>query len=635
MPSATIEEPEPAAAPDVHRGDGRKVYEWSTDKPWVDDPWNPPCPPCPCLSGVKSKHTHVLPAGESLFAHLDTYEKTIRRPILAEARSTRIIAPERNLHDVMFNLPSKGRRRLNAALRKDSVRRFLRMFKCEKHIMTSEYIVAPQMFSIIIKANALRCARAVLKGTAPELDGHRANPNAMIGRGCFPLHRAAEAFSADMVTLLLRHGASANLLSHQGENSWTTGDLLPLHVAVGNTCNHKYIEDNLKDQKWDGQEGVRSIYKLIHLLCLPEMKICLDTVRVLARHTDDMIDELWNCINNRELDCAAILLVAAQKQIGNKVSCRGNDGRTMNGFDIIKDRIMEQIGNGVSCRRDDGRTMNGFDIIMARIRDFMVSLEMEGLGLTSGKNREAQREMEEKRIILRNALVLVDVISKAGEALDAYIQTHSKASHQEVFGSVSSILRDHGFAPCGEGVNIGDLKCCPCDSEVPNSKMHGEDGGTEKATVSPKPDIKAIRSRPKENNAAGAERTGRQKLQYLRDMFIPHENSILEARSMTVNLNYSEEEAIRSIQKLYMEIGNQLGKPKAGGSSRPRLLRSKDSFGSLSLAELHARNQARKEAAWPDRFLQGLIQKNPNYQPRRLFGAMTRTLLKMLKIVRK
>jgi hypothetical protein len=97
--------------------------------------------------------------------------------------------------------------------------------------------------------------------------------------GFFPLHEAAERFSVEMIELPFRHRASANVRT---VGSDVIEDLLPLHVAVGNTCQHKYLKDNLSPS----QNHLDYIYKLIHLLCPPEM-VCvtpLSTKVLLLQH---------------------------------------------------------------------------------------------------------------------------------------------------------------------------------------------------------------------------------------------------------------------------------------------------------------------------------------------------------------
>ena len=107
--------------------------------------------------------------------------------------------------------------------------------------MSSYLTITAQTLTFIVSFNALRCAKVVLEGMAPGLYGMHANPNCINKYGYFPLHEAAERFSVDMIKLLLRHGASANVRTVGND---VIENLLPLHVAVENTCLHKYLEDN-------------------------------------------------------------------------------------------------------------------------------------------------------------------------------------------------------------------------------------------------------------------------------------------------------------------------------------------------------------------------------------------------------
>jgi hypothetical protein len=124
--------------------------------------------------------------------------------------------------------------------------------------------ITSETLTYIVSHNALRCAKVVLQGKSSGLHGMHANPNCMNPQGYFPIHEAAERFSVDMIKLLFRHGASANVRT---VGDVVVQDLLPLHVAIENTCMHKYLEDNLSPAQYSGDY----IYKLIHLLCLPEM----------------------------------------------------------------------------------------------------------------------------------------------------------------------------------------------------------------------------------------------------------------------------------------------------------------------------------------------------------------------------
>ncbi|KAM0896398.1 hypothetical protein ACQ4PT_023217 [Festuca glaucescens] len=311
--------------------------------------------------------------------------------------------------------------RLVAILKEDSVPSFQRMFVKYRECMVCGYVITPQTLNFIIATNALRCAKFVLEGTAPKLGGQRANPNYITSYGFFPLHQAAETFSADMVELLLNYGALPNLR--------TSGDriiegLLPLHVAIENTCQHKYLEDNLLSDQSHMKGIVEYIYKLIYLLCLPEMKIFMDTTRVLASQTDNIVDKLWDYIKHGKLVPLAILLLAAQRHF---------------------------------------RNLGGFDRIQDLIDDSNFSLAREECGLESGKNTKAQKKLKEKKAQFSNAFMLVRIILNAGEALDAYIQIHSKASHEEVLGKVSAISRIMMWVL---------VENCPYACPVPDGVLH-------------------------------------------------------------------------------------------------------------------------------------------------------------------
>ena len=71
-------------------------------------------------------------------------------------------------------------------------------------------------------------------------------------------------------------------------------------------------------------------------------KIFLNTTRLLATHTDNVVDELWNYIKQGKLALDAILLLATQRQY-----------RNLNGFDIIKAHIkdsMFSLGSGKNAK---------------------------------------------------------------------------------------------------------------------------------------------------------------------------------------------------------------------------------------------------------------------------------------------
>ncbi|BAF15333.1 Os04g0535000 [Oryza sativa Japonica Group] len=100
---------------------------------------------------------------------------------------------------------------------------------------------------------------------------------------------------------------------------------------------HKYLDDNLFPDELNpdySKADTNDIYKLIHLLCLPEMKIFMDTTRLLAKHTNDLVGEICNYIKHGKLLQTAVLLLAAQEHIRGS---KRNGNSKEDGFgDIIK-----------------------------------------------------------------------------------------------------------------------------------------------------------------------------------------------------------------------------------------------------------------------------------------------------------
>lgn len=310
--------------------------------------------------------------------------------------------------------------KLRPAIQKDSVKQFFQVYNCWSGFMGRGNFLLPDILTNMANKNALRCARVALQGTSPLLRRRRADPNTRHRYGFAPLHMAAENFSVDMVKLLFRYGASANIRT-KGE--YVIEGLLPLHVAVENASMHKYIEDH-----WAHGDH---IINLIFLLCLPEMKMFLDTTRLIAKQTDNIVDEVWNYIREEKHVQAAILLLAAQKQ--------------------LRGRLNNSSGKA---------SLNGFDIVKSHIDDALNTIHLEGLNMVKeGKNGRALKRLKDKKEALLTALVLVGIVHKAGEALEGYIQTHSQVRHDEIVEHVSSILKSNGIAHSGESIDTGKLEC--------------------------------------------------------------------------------------------------------------------------------------------------------------------------------
>ncbi|GJM85391.1 hypothetical protein PR202_ga01836 [Eleusine coracana subsp. coracana] len=276
--------------------------------------------------------------------------------------------------------------KLRPIVAEDSVKRFCRLCGAWPQYLNVRGLFLPEIIVSLVCHNALRCTRAVLQGTAPQLSNYNVDLNVPHLYGYAPLHVAAEAFNVNMIQLL-RHGASANVRT---KGSKVIEGLLPLHVAVENAAMHKYLEDH-----WTFGEPVEN---LIFLLCLPEMKMYLDTARLIAKHTDNIVDEIWNYIDKDRLVPASILLLAAQKQLRDGVNTSSRKV-SLSGFDDVKSRI-DAATRALHCEE------------FSMIKD--------------GKNGRALKNLKHKKQIILTAHVIVGIANVAGEALEKYIQTHSE-----------------------------------------------------------------------------------------------------------------------------------------------------------------------------------------------------------------
>lgn len=515
----------------------------------TEDPWDPPYLPCPNYNNWEH-------AKEWLHKTID---------FVANSRATKIIIPDRTPQWVSDGLWRKVDELLSI-LEEDDVQRFLRFFINNRRSLAWGFVITPETFNYIVSENALRCAKVVLEGKASELGRHRANPNYMNPYGYFPLHEAAERFSVDMVKLLFKYGASANLRTAGSE---TKENLLPLHVAVEDTCLHKYLEDNL----FPCQDHRSYIYKLIQLLCLPEMKIFLDTTRLLARKTNNLLDELWNYVEDGKLIQTAVLLLAAQESIRAGSSSK-------------KRKCI--------CKPD------GFETIMARMMKHSVALRW---GIR--ENGMAPNKLEASSVHECTAL-LVDLIARAGEALDAYIQTHSEVPHVEVLERVSSILRDHGFLYNGEGIDVTNLR--PFDCKMFTKPYQFAAGMTYLHATSKK---------------AGRNRLARaDNLEYTRNCFFPYWRSVLLTNvDVTVFPAYAAADP-----KCKLNLNKQHRNSDVDQGSSP-------SIRSHSLALVGRTQQATSYTCSRPFGTSGRTpQATGSLVSRRLFGTAALTLLKVLKI---
>ena len=120
----------------------------------------------------------------------------------------------------------------------------------------------------------------------------------------------------------------------------------------------------------------------------------------LLKKTNNLLEELWNYIENGKLIQSGILLLAAQEQIRGGCSSKMNGRSKKDGFDIMNKRIL------------------------------WLSF---ALGWEKGSNEMAEKLLKERRSLIDCTGLLVDVISHHGQRLSSYIQAHSEV---HIFGYI-------------------------------------------------------------------------------------------------------------------------------------------------------------------------------------------------------
>ncbi|CAL5087535.1 unnamed protein product [Urochloa decumbens] len=504
----------------------------------------------------------------------------LRSIFLAKSKPNCIIIPDptpQRIIDAFYDrIPCLG-----PILEKDSVRCFLRLF-VKKSGMHWDNAVTSQTLTYIIICNALQCAKAVLEGKEPELDGMHANPNCINPYGYFPLHEAAEKFSVDMIKLLFCHGASANVRT---VGDAVIGGMLPLHVAVENTCLHKYLEDNLSPTKHHQDY----IYKLIFLLCLPEMKIFLDTVRLLAEKTDNLVDEILKYIKLEKLVQAAVLLLAAQKQIRGVCSSEVNINGNQSGFDVI----------------------------------------LQSLEGNKGENGHTHQQ-QETIAFDHPALLLVGIIYQAGEALDAFIQGPSEVPHVKILEHVLSILKEYRFCPAGEVIDVENLS--PYNCKRSGRELHNIEhvNATNEVTET------AIQCAADEK-AVGKELPGGWDPAYTRRMFFPYWRSVLSAKCLVkVYPSYAPSDMFSPDPEWFrswtdsMANGSPVAPNQLGPLRRTPELATNHQFRRSFGTAAFTGNRSSQILNQNFSLLGRIQQPASNHQARRLLGTAF-TLLKVLK----
>lgn len=122
-----------------------------------------------------------------------------------------------------------------------------------------------------------------------------------------PLHMAAQYLSPPLVKLLLDHGAKTDMPTADGR--------LPLKISLEAISRHYLVAD------WTAE---KSVWKLIYLLCLPDLLEPLEVAKLLTGNREEVQSVAEQCVENGNVvQLGALLMLAREKLLNTN---NENDG---------------------------------------------------------------------------------------------------------------------------------------------------------------------------------------------------------------------------------------------------------------------------------------------------------------------
>ncbi|XP_059637031.1 uncharacterized protein LOC132279119 [Cornus florida] len=272
----------------------------------------------------------------------------------------------------------------------------------------------PDIFDWVCMYGALDCTKALLEG-----DPFIVDPNLPFKVGLYPLHILAEDFSYDMIDLLLRHGAWTDVKTIEGEYR---GDLLPIDIALQMLSYHRCLSN------WTPKQ---SIFKLIVILSLPQMKVPLETNRLLAWNTKDVSNIFYNYAIEGELIPMAALLMVAREKIMAPSMLQSKDSTGVEGGMMIHQCILKEI---------------------ALLTDEEVELV--------GNVKDSTHRLKNKKAAMNMALLLLKVFDRAGDAIETYRQSvRYHTSKEMVVKDIKALLQESGIVLADKDIDLSDIDC--------------------------------------------------------------------------------------------------------------------------------------------------------------------------------
>ncbi|KAL4334412.1 hypothetical protein GQ457_07G007440 [Hibiscus cannabinus] len=197
---------------------------------------------------------------------------------------------------------------------------------------------------------------------------------------------------------------------------------LPLKVSLEKLCDHPYLND------WTHK---KSIFKLVCILCLPQLKESLESIRLIACKTEI---ETIGCDLARQgklIELASLLMVALEKLIIT-TSPGSNDLHS----NFIRRCIMS---------------------------DLQASLDAEVRLMGRSNNRKLVEKCKNEKEMKLSALLVLEVFERADNSINQYLKSDTYNDHRrsrlEIVREIQNLLEKAGFALKSRDTVLNDIKC--------------------------------------------------------------------------------------------------------------------------------------------------------------------------------
>lgn len=272
--------------------------------------------------------------------------------------------------------------------------------------------------------NAKACVSALIDG---ETRHKSVDLNCLSESGFAPLHGAAAALSPELTVLLLQHGAQPTL------KNFNAG--MPLHLGPVSFHRPPWKEvplaTALRNPAIDLKEWCpshpshrkRTIQQLLAYICHPKMDNALKTIRQLLRMNFHFVDDvIFDCTKRGSIVQLAFLILAARRK------------------DLRPEEEIFQLEEDMT-REEVIRRIEYFGGIYGAIHEFLLAMH-------KGDDPNHRRIMLTYSI---SVLLLQNVFSKAGDAIDTYLLSQDREVTEEAIGE---LIKDVKFNWSNWVVNI-------------------------------------------------------------------------------------------------------------------------------------------------------------------------------------